>query len=143
MEDSSEKVSFRVDMQCSSLRADAFLVFDKGSQPTLGQQITDMRPTVGLLLVEDFRKSGKRQSTDSWPTIGQQLADCRPTVGQQSADSFLGELFFIFSKMCAILQLVSAPLNPTPIAEHFRRSHPQCEHSYGQHIYMSKENNAK
>ena len=38
--------------------------------------------------------------------------------------------------MCAILQLVSAPLNPIPIAEHFRRSHPQCEHSYGQHIYM-------
>ena len=36
-------------------------------------------------------------------------------------------------KMCAILQLVSAPLNPIPIAEHFRRSHPQCEHSYGQH----------
>ena len=35
-------------------------------------------------------------------------------------------------KMCAILQLVSAPLNPIPIAEHFRRSHPQCEHSYGQ-----------
>ena len=143
MEDSSEKVSFRVDMQCSSLRADAFLVFDKGSQPTLGQQITDMRPTVGLLLAEDFRKSGKRQSADSWPTFGQQLADCRPTVGQQSAHSFLGELFFIFSKMCAILQLVSAPLNPTPIAEHFRRNHPQCEHSYGQHIYMSKENNAK
>ena len=46
-------------------------------------------------------------------------------------------------KMGAILQLVSAPLNPIPIAEHFRRSHPQCEHSYGQHIYMSKENNAK
>ena len=45
-------------------------------------------------------------------------------------------------KMCAILQLVSAPLNPIPIAEHFRRSHPQCEHSY-RHIYMSKENNAK
>ena len=43
-------------------------------------------------------------------------------------------------KMCAILQLVSAPLNPIPIAEHFRRSHSQCEHSYGQHIYMSKEN---
>ena len=35
-------------------------------------------------------------------------------------------------KMCAILQLVSAPLNPIPIAEHFRRSHPQWEHSYGQ-----------
>ena len=47
MADSSEKVSFLVDMQCSALRAEAFLVFDKGSQPTLGQQITDMRPTVG------------------------------------------------------------------------------------------------
>ena len=29
--------------------------------------------------------------------------------------------------MCAIPQLVSAPLNPIPIAEHFRRSHPQCD----------------
>ena len=38
--------------------------------------------------------------------------------------------------MCAIRQLVSAPLNPIPIAKHFRRSHPQCEHSYGQHIYI-------
>ena len=37
--------------------------------------------------------------------------------------------------MCAILQLVSAPLNPIPTAEHFRRSHPQCEHSYGQHTH--------
>ena len=46
-------------------------------------------------------------------------------------------------KMCAIPQLVSAPLNPIPIVEHFRRSHPQCEHSYGQHIYMGEENNAK
>ena len=33
-----------------------------------------------------------------------------------------------------IPQLVSAPLNPIPIAEHFRRSHPPCEHSCGQHI---------
>ena len=32
--------------------------------------------------------------------------------------------------MCAIPQLVSAPLNPISIAEHFRRSRPQCEHSY-------------
>ena len=30
--------------------------------------------------------------------------------------------------MRAILQLVSAPLNPIPTAEHFR-SHPPCEHS--------------
>ena len=68
MADSSEKVSFCVDMQCSSRRAEAFLVFDKGSQPTVGQQITDMRPT----------------------------------VGQQSADSFLGELFFIFSEIAVV-----------------------------------------
>ena len=46
-------------------------------------------------------------------------------------------------KMCAIPQLVSAPFNPIPTAEHFRRSHPQCEHSYRQHIYMTEENNAK
>ena len=41
-------------------------------------------------------------------------------------------------KMRAIPQLVSAPLNPIPIAEHFRGSHPPCEHSRGQHIYVSK-----
>ena len=41
-------------------------------------------------------------------------------------------------KMCAIPQLVSAPLNPIPIAEHFRRSHPQCEHSYCQDILVRK-----
>ena len=56
MADLGEKVSFRVDMQCSSLRAEAFLVFDRGSQLTLGQQITDMLPTVSRLLAEDFRK---------------------------------------------------------------------------------------
>ena len=42
--------------------------------------------------------------------------------------------------MRAIPQLVSAPLNPIPIAEHFRRSHPPFEHSHGQCI--SEENNA-
>ena len=56
MADSSEKVSFRVDMQCTSMRAEAFLVFDRGSQPTLGQQIADKWPTVGRLLAEYFRK---------------------------------------------------------------------------------------
>ena len=61
MADSSEKVSFRVDMQCPSLRAEAFLVFDRGSQPTLGQQITDMLPTVG------------RQTANSWPTVGRRF----------------------------------------------------------------------
>ena len=91
MADSSEKVSFRVDMQCTSLRAEAFLVFDRGSQPTLGQQITNVLPTV------------VRQSADCWQKIfvkggKRQSADSRPTVGQQLADSFLGELFFTFSK---------------------------------------------
>ena len=37
-------------------------------------------------------------------------------------------------KMRAIPPLVSAPLNPIPIAEHFRRGHPPCEHSRGQHM---------
>ena len=58
MADSSEKVSFRVDMQCTSMRAEAFLVFDRGPQPTLGQQITDMLSTVG------------RQTANSRPTVG-------------------------------------------------------------------------
>ena len=43
--------------------------------------------------------------------------------------------------MCAIPQLVSAPLNPIRAAEHFRRSHPQCEHSYGQHMCCVSEAN--
>jgi len=48
---------------------------------------------------------------------------------------YVSQLFISrMPKMCAIPQLVSAPLNPTPIAEHFRRSHPPCEHSRGQHI---------
>ena len=42
-------------------------------------------------------------------------------------------------EMYAIPQLISAPLNPKPTVEHFRRGHPQCEHSYGQHIYMSED----
>ena len=37
-------------------------------------------------------------------------------------------------QMFLIPKLVSAPLNPVPIAEYLRRSHPQCEHSHGQHI---------
>ena len=32
-------------------------------------------------------------------------------------------------KMCAILPLVSAPLNSIPIVEHSRRSQPQREHN--------------
>ena len=48
---------------------------------------------------------------------------------------YVSQLFISrMPKMRAIPQLVSAPLNPIPIAEHFRRSHPPCEHSCGQHI---------
>ena len=32
-------------------------------------------------------------------------------------------------KLCATPQLVSAPLNPVPIEEQFRWSHPLSEHS--------------
>ena len=68
----------------------------------------------------------------------------RPQTAVVAKNLSLLQLFISrMPKMCAILQLVSAPLNPIPIAEHFRRSHPQCEHSCEQHIYMSKENNAK
>ena len=42
-------------------------------------------------------------------------------------------------EMCAIPQLVAAPLNPIPIVEHSRRSHPQCEHSYWQGIWVGKQ----
>ena len=46
---------------------------------------------------------------------------------------YVSQLFISrMPKMRAIPQLVSAPLNPIPIAEHFRRSHPPCEHSRGQ-----------
>ena len=44
-------------------------------------------------------------------------------------------------KTCAILQLVSAPLNPIPIVDHFRRSHPLCELSYCTNVsIIGKEN---
>ena len=100
MADSSEKVSFRVDMQCSSLRAKAFLVFDRGSQP-IGGLSANSRPTLYRHAANKlptccqqsadcwqkiFVKGGKLQSADSWSTVGQQLADCRPAVDQQSAD---------------------------------------------------------
>ena len=49
---------------------------------------------------------------------------------------YVSQLFISrMPKMRAIPQLVSVPLNPIPIAEHFRKSHPPCEHSRGQHIY--------
>ena len=51
---------------------------------------------------------------------------------------YVSQLFISrMPKMRAIPQLVSAPLNPMPIAEHFRRSHPPCEHSHGQRISVT------
>ena len=38
-------------------------------------------------------------------------------------------------KMCAIPQLVSAPLNPISTIEHFRGSYPQCEQLRTTHVY--------
>ena len=55
MADSSEKVPFRVDMQCSSLRAEAFLVFNRhlaNKLPTCCQQSADCWQTI-------FVKGGK------------------------------------------------------------------------------------
>ena len=65
MADSSGKVPFCVDMQCYSLWAEAFLVFDRYSQPTLSRHITDMLSTVG--------KCSQKAVNDSWPTVGQQF----------------------------------------------------------------------
>ena len=46
-------------------------------------------------------------------------------------------------KMCAIPQyiyiLVSVSFNPIPTVEHFRRNHPQREHSYRQGIRVGKQ----
>ena len=62
-------------------------------------------------------------------------------VAKQYIYLYVSQLFIgRMPKMRAIPQLVSAPLNPIPIAEHFRRSHPPCEHSHRQCI--SEENNA-
>ena len=44
-----------------------------------------------------------------------------------------------YLKTCANLQLVSAPSNPVPIVDHFRRSHPLCELSYWTNVSIGKE----
>ena len=90
---------------------------------------------------------GEMTSFGKWPKLAtmQRLFKVdRPQTTVVAKNLSVLQLFISrMPKICAILQLVSAPLNPIPIAEHFRRSHPQCEHSCEQHIYMSKENNAK
>ena len=104
MVNSSEKVPFCVGMQCSSLRAEAFLVYNARSQPTQlthYQHAANSWLTVGRKFsqkaVNDSRPTVGQQSDDCRPTVGQQSADSRPTVGWLSADSFMGELFFTFS----------------------------------------------
>ena len=57
--------------------------------PTCGQQLADCRSTVGRL-----------------------SSDCRSTVGQQSADSFFGELFFIFSMETGFLYKFQSGFRP-------------------------------
>ena len=97
---SSEKVPFRVDMQCSSLRAEAFLVFDRHSQLTLSWHITDRLPTVGRQTANSQptvgRKFSQKVVNDSRPTARQLLADCQPTVGWLLVNSrpTVGRQFF-------------------------------------------------
>lgn len=45
--------------------------------------------------------------------------------------------------MCAIPQLVSAPLYPISKVKHVRRSHLQCEHSYWQGMWIGKQSKKK
>ena len=49
----------------------------------------------------------------------------------------------VLPKMCDIPQLVWAPLNPRSIVDHFRRSHPQCEHSYWQSSLRGRRSKGK
>ena len=42
--------------------------------------------------------------------------------------------------MYAILQLVSAPLNPRPIIDYFGRSYPPSEYSYRTNTSTGKDN---
>ena len=86
----------RVDMQCSSLWAEAFLAFDRGSQPTLGQQITDMLPTVGRQTANS-RPTVGQLSPNSWPTVGPLLTNSRPTVFWRSCSSLFPNEIQVFA----------------------------------------------
>lgn len=52
------------------------------------RQLTDRRSTV------QFWKTVRRLFPVRRPTVGRLLVHCRPIVGRQTADRFLGELFF-------------------------------------------------
>ena len=65
--------------------------------PTCGQQSADCWQKIFVKLVNDSRTTVGQLSADYRPTVGRLSSNCWPTVGQQSADSFFGELFFIFS----------------------------------------------
>ena len=99
MADSSEKVSFRVDMQCSSLRAKAFLVFDKGSQP-IGRHLANKLPTCCQQSADSwqkiFVKGSKRQSANCRPAVDKQSADCWSTVDRLLVGGAVLHFFRIF-----------------------------------------------
>ena len=106
MANSSEKVSFRVDMQCSNPRELRLFWYSTrvlnrhlvNKFPTCSQQSADSRPTNGQQSADYrqkiFVEGGKRQSTvgrlssDCWPTVGRLLANSRPTVFWGSCSSF-------------------------------------------------------
>ena len=80
------------------------ITISTNSLPTTYQQLTDMLPAVGRLMVTTMEKSLGKLSTDSWPTVGRLLANCRPTVDRQSTDSRWGELFFTFTDLSEAIQ---------------------------------------
>ena len=93
----------------------------------------------GLILLE-------RNSSNSQPKLVCRLELKHRVRTPQSIDRlqiivvakkyiYVSQLFISrMPKMRPIPQLVSAPLNAVPIAEHFRRNHPPCEHSCGKHV---------
>ena len=70
--------------------------------PTCGQQLADSRPTNGQQSADCWQKIFVKAVNNSRPTVGQLSSHFWPTVGRQSADSFLGELFFLFSEIAVV-----------------------------------------
>ena len=71
--------------------------------PTVGQLLTDCRPTGSLCFGQNLLAVCRRQTADSRPTVGrqttgQQTTNSGSTDGRQSADRFFGELFFTITK---------------------------------------------
>ena len=142
----------------SNFQVPAPVVFQRESCSQLGRfrsstwsGQTKFQGTIGNFTLSDGKRlSSKSQRTSMNEHVGKLLEAAmqfkvdRLQIIVVAKNITVLQLFISrMPKMWAIPQLVSAPLNPIPTLEHFRRSHPQCEHSHGQHIYMSEENNAK